>query len=80
MGVIDKCTYTLSCDVCAVSEVKSVLDKGSCWSGSSWGSPPKFSNFNVSWNGDGGRKEPGLVSATCRKCGKPANIESKYSV
>jgi len=80
MGIIDKCTYTLSCEICGISEEKSVLDKGSGWSGSSWQSPPKFANFNVEWNGNGGREEPDLVSAMCTKCGNPVSVQSRYSM
>jgi hypothetical protein len=80
MGIIDKCTYTLSCELCGISEEKSVLDKGSGWSGSFWNSPPKFASFSTEWNGNGGPEEPELVSAKCATCGNPAEVQSKYSV
>lgn len=79
MGIIDNCTYTISCEVCGSSEEKSILDKGSGWNGSSWQSPPAFTKFVVSWKGDGGREEPGLVSAKCAQCGKWAHVTSRYS-
>lgn len=80
MGIIDKLTYTLSCATCSCTEQKSLVDKGSGWSGSFWGSPPKFTKFHVSWKGEGGREEPELVSANCAQCGNPAHVDSRYSV
>lgn len=78
MGIIDKCTYTLSCSKCGVSEASSVLDKGSGWGGSSWGSSASFSNFITTWSG-GDKEEPDLLSASCKECGASASVTSQYS-
>lgn len=78
MGIIDKCTYTLTCAKCGATESSSVVDSGSGWGGSSWDSGTEFSGFNTEWNG-GDRKEPDLQSASCKQCGIPATITSKYS-
>lgn len=74
MSVIDKTTHTLKCLECGVSESKSVLDKGSEWSGSSWQSGPSFSNFAVEWSSEGGKIEPRITSATCKSCKISANV------
>ena len=78
MGTIDKCTYTLTCTKCGATEFSSVLDKGSSWSGSSWETGTEFFGFNTAWSG-GGIDEPELQSASCKQCGIPATVSSKYS-
>ena len=78
MGVIDQCTYNLTCKECNISESSSVFDKGSNYSGSWWSSGPKFNHFNTSWSG-GGEVEPKLVKAICKTCGSAASVEHKYS-
>lgn len=77
MGVIDSIVYMLQCQKCRTKESVKILDKGSGWSGSSWQYEANFSKFDTQWTG-GGQKEPELVSATCKKCGQPAAVESGY--
>ncbi|MDB5984915.1 MAG: hypothetical protein JWQ69_5930 [Pseudomonas sp.] len=76
MGVIDQTIHKLSCEGCRIEEEQKVLDKGSGWGGSSWQSGVDFQHFETSWSG-GGKTEPNLTQATCRKCGKPAKSESR---
>jgi hypothetical protein len=79
MGIIDRCTYTLHCKRCDITESGSVSDSGSGWSGSWWGGGPGFANFDTEWS-EGGKKEPDLVSSKCKKCGQPPDVNSKYSL
>ena len=76
MGIIDKTTYTLTCQHCDTKEVSSVLDKGSNWSGSSWQSGTTFELFDTTWNG-GQKQEPTLEKATCKKCKNPATFQKQ---
>jgi hypothetical protein len=69
MGVIDKTIHKLSCASCNIVEEQSILDKGSGWSGSDWQSGVEFKNFNTIWSG-GGKVEPTMVKAECKRCGK----------
>lgn len=78
MGIIDKCTYTLICPQCEISESASVLEKGSGWGGSSWEARASFAKFTTEWQG-GGKSEPELLSATCKVCGSEASKTSKNS-
>lgn len=73
MGVIDKTTYKLRCAACDVTEVKSVLDRGSMWSGSHWESGPAFEHFRTSWEGSGS-SEPELKASSCQTCGASATV------
>ena len=75
MGIIDKTTYKLSCAACSTSETSSVLDKGSNWSGSWWQGGASFLLFNTQWS-EGGKQEPDLKFATCKKCAAPAKVET----
>ena len=68
MGIIDSTSHTLHCSACNLEETKKVLDKGSGWSGSSWQSRATYQNFETQWEG-GGKAEPTLLSAKCRRCG-----------
>jgi hypothetical protein len=77
MGIIDSTVYTLQCQKCGTKESAKVLDKGSGWGGSAWQRGAEFSKFDTQWTG-GGREEPQLVSATCKKCGQPAMVDSGY--
>jgi len=76
MGYIDSAKYTLSCPRCGTTESASVLEKGSCW-GSSWQEGVSFAMFDTQWNG-GGKCEPTLTSATCKKCSIAAHVKSEY--
>lgn len=78
MGVIDKCTYTMTCPKCGVVESASVLDKGDRYSGSWWGPAPKFKHFKTEWT-DGLGGEPELVSATCQQCNVAPAVDSYHS-
>ena len=73
MGYFDETRYTLTCKSCGHSEVRTVLDKGSGWSGSHWQSGTEFEKFETTWTG-GRRDEPTLTRAVCRACGKPADV------
>ena len=77
MGIIDKTIHKLSCEDCHIEEEQKVLDKGSGWSGSSWQSGVDFRHFETSWFG-GGKTEPDITKATCKKCGKLAKAESRF--
>ena len=79
MGIIDTCTYTLTCKHCNITESASVLDKGSNWSGSWWGGGATFLKFTTKWTG-GEKTEPDLTMATCNTCGRAAETSSKYSM
>ena len=77
MGTIDSCAYTLACVECGTSETLRVLDKGSNWSGSHWEHGPDFSSFKTRWEG-AGKSEPSLKQANCLRCGKTADVSSRY--
>ena len=77
MGIIDSTIHSLTCDDCQVSENIKILDKGSNYGGSHWQSGKSFENFNSQWSGDGGKTEPRLISATCKKCG--TSVQHKES-
>ena len=77
MGTIDKLWIKLSCDACEGSETRSVLDKGSMWSGSHWGDLGSFLAFDVESRGGGGQ-EPEVVSSICKSCGAAAKVETAY--
>lgn len=79
MGIIDKCTYTLTCLKCTESEEASVFDRGSNWSGSYWSGSAVFHKFDTKWEG-GGVIEPDLITAKCKKCGAEPSVVSKYSL
>lgn len=79
MGIIDKCTYTLDCEVCGEHEEASVLDKGSNWSTSHWSNSANFIKFDTTWEG-GGVYEPQLKAAMCLKCGTAPVVSSKHNL
>lgn len=79
VGIIDKCTFTLTCLQCAESEEASIFDRGSNWSGSHWSSSADFRKFDTKWEG-GGASEPELITAKCKKCGADPSVVSKYSI
>ena len=79
MGMIDRCTYTLTCEICKTSESQAVVDRGSGYGGSSWGHGPDFAKFDSTWTGGGGNSEPELKSATCKACGANAALSSRYT-
>ena len=72
MGYIDKTTHALSCKTCGLTESQSILDKGSNYGGSYWQGPAKFAHFETTWKGGSDKQEPELVTATCKRCGAPA--------
>jgi len=78
MGTIDKKTFSLTCTKCKSTESSSVLDKGSCWNGSHWGSDLSFNLFEIKASG-GGNVEPQIQSAVCKKCRIAPRIEIDYS-
>lgn len=77
MGIIDKTIHRVECEHCSEAEEQAIYDKGSNWGGSSWQSGVAFQKFNVSWSG-GGKTEPDIVKASCKKCGGEAKSESRY--
>jgi len=79
MGIIDIAIITLTCETCGIEETHKCLDKGSMWSGSSWGEMPEFEHFDVESRG-GGYQEPEIISATCKRCGSKAKENRKYRV
>jgi len=77
MGIIDKTIHKLTCEKCRIEEEQQVLDKGSGWSGSSWQCGVNFQHFDTSWSG-GGKTEPQITKANCKKCGSQAKTESRF--
>jgi len=77
MGVIDKLWIKVTCEGCKATETSSVLDQGSGWSGSHWGSPGPFTQFDVICEG-GGKEEPTVVFAKCKACGSAATVQEAY--
>lgn len=77
MGSIDKRWVKLGCETCETLEVGSALDKGSGWSGSHWRTFGPFEKFEAQTSG-GGKKDPDVISATCKACGRAASIETAY--
>jgi hypothetical protein len=77
MGVVDELWIKLTCKTCKHSETKSALDYGSVYRGSNWGSLGRFTKFDVICEGQG-EKEPTVISAKCRACGKVAIVEKSY--
>lgn len=73
MGIIDKTTYTLKCPQCGRTGTATTRDKGSGWSGSSWGSFSIAEGFELESTG-GGKVEPTIVSATCTRCSVAAEV------
>jgi len=78
MGIIDQKCFTVACPTCGSSESATISDKGSGWSGSSWGSHTQLKKFDAIWEG-GGKSEPEIKTATCKSCGTTANVESRYT-
>lgn len=79
MGIIDTLWVKISCDNCGISETSSASDKGSGWGGSSWNDLSLFANFDAILIG-GGKKEPNVTSAKCKKCNQIAKIDSAYGL
>ena len=73
MGILDKTTHKLTCPQCGMSEVATVLDRGSEWSGPCWQEGPAMQQFHVKWHGSD-KTEPTITTATCKKCGVPATV------
>ena len=74
MSIIDKIKFTVKCKDCNIVETKSIFDKGSRHGGSFWQSSVSFDYFATSWKSDK-IYGPSLISATCKKCGKPSFIK-----
>jgi hypothetical protein len=77
MGTIDKLWVKLTCEACDISETSSASDKGSGWSGSHWNQLGPYSDFDATMEG-GGKVDPEVTSAKCKRCGCEATIESAY--
>jgi hypothetical protein len=77
MGVIDKIFVKLTCDNCKIEEINTALDTGSGWGGSHWDELSNFSEFDAVITG-GGREDPRVKTAACKKCGQAARIEVNY--
>lgn len=77
MGIIDSTIHALRCDNCGIEEEKKTLEKGSNWGSSGWQEGPDFEHFYTDWSG-GGKVEPRLRTATCKRCGVEAFVESRY--
>jgi hypothetical protein len=73
MGVIDKCSYTLTCSKCGASSSASIVEYGSNWRSSGWGNRPIFTGFSIEWHEDV-NKEPVIKSARCEKCCIAASV------
>lgn len=72
MGVIDTNHFSVKClnPQCGETEDAHVNQKGSAYGGS-WGDPPTFSKFIVTWKGDE-MTGPRIEAAVCKKCGTSA--------
>lgn len=77
MGTNDVLWVKLSCGDCSSTEVSSASDKGSVWGEPSWRSLGTFDSFDVAVSG-GGKEEPKVDSAVCKKCGGAASAEEAY--
>ncbi len=77
MGIIDSTIHALRCHNCDIEEETKISEKGSNWGSSGWQEGPDFENFHPDW-ADGGKVEPRLLSATCKRCGAQAFVESRY--
>ena len=77
MGIIDTAWFKFTCPKCKAEETVVVHDKGSGWSGSSWQSIREPQSFAILSNG-GGKAEPEVAQATCKKCGSAADVKSGY--
>jgi len=77
MGYIDNLCVTLTCPKCGAVEEAAALDKGSAWNGSHWHRFDEFKLFNTTCDG-GGKQEPTIVAATCKKCGSTVNPNYAY--
>ncbi|WP_323948829.1 hypothetical protein [Aeromonas caviae] len=78
MGIIDSTIHRLECSGCDIVEEHKILDKGSQYGGSHWGSGCEFKNFNTIWDGESGKKEPSMIDAVCKHCKSKAVHTSKY--
>lgn len=78
MGYIDRIKAKIICEDCQIQEEKKVLDMGSSQSGSYWQSFSEFKYFNAITTGGDGPVEPDIVSATCKRCNKPALVNQMY--
>lgn len=73
MGIIDSTTNHFRCRDCGAAGSSRVVERGSVWSGGSWGSPSSCEDFNIHWE-DSEFGEPVPVRYSCRRCGSE-NVE-----
>lgn len=73
MGVIDDYTATIVCTHCKNTEVSTAYDRGNPYNGPYWEGFDEVRDFAVSWVG-GGRAEPKITSAKCKKCSASADV------
>ena len=74
MGIVDNAWVRLTCPTCGVQEVSEARDLGNTFGGWDWTPYGPFKLFEVSESG-GGKKEPTVTSATCKKCKVATSIE-----
>ena len=75
MGVHDSIKATLDCPTCDISEVATAVDGGPFH----WYDFCPVDTFDVVSEG-GGKVEPTIVAATCKRCGAAANVSYRYQV
>jgi hypothetical protein len=78
MEIIDKKNFKIKCEKCGITEEQYILENGTSWNGSLWQKLAKFQNFVTIWI-DNDEKKPDIFEATCKKCGKSAKVETRYS-
>ena len=74
MGIVDSNKFTFACIECGIEEDVVVHQKGSNF-GTSWQVGPELQHFDVQWNNEG-PMGPAIGAATCKKCGKSAEVKS----
>ena len=74
MGFVDSNKFTVSCADCGITEDVLIQEKGSAF-GTSWQVGLELNHFNAQWNNDG-PMGPVIEAATCKKCGKSAEVKS----
>jgi hypothetical protein len=70
--VIDKLRVTLVCTTCNSREQSTAFNEGQEWTGFD-----KFRSFDVTCTA-GGYEEPSVIAATCKRCGKQAEVSHVY--
>ena len=77
MGISDVLVFTFCCEQCQAKESVRICEYGD-YGNFSWSHGVDVKGFKVQWTG-GGKTEP-AATATCAACGKPATVESRYSM